>query len=62
MPILKIPKGKNDPDREMKFELDYQKSLTSEQRYKMMIDRSREILQRLITHGYKRPFEVIKRK
>ena len=60
MPILKLPK--DDPQKELAFELAYQKSLTSQQRYDMMLKRSKEILQRLIAHGHRKPFEIVKRK
>ena len=60
MPILKLPK--NDPKKEIAFELSYLRSLTTTQRFRMMTKRSREILQRLITHGYRKPFEIVKRK
>lgn len=60
MPVLKL--AKDDPQKELIFELDYQKSLTSTQRFRMMTKRSKEILQRLISHGYRKPFEIVKRK
>lgn len=60
MSILKL--AKDDPEKELAFELAFQKSLTSEERFKMMRKRSREILQRLINHGYRKSFEIIKRK
>jgi hypothetical protein len=60
MPILKLPQ--DDPKEELAFELKYQKSLTSQQRFQMMRERSQEILQRLINHGYRKSFEIVKRK
>jgi hypothetical protein len=60
MPILKLPN--DDPKQEFSFELAYQKSLTSQQRFQMMRERSQEILQRLINNGYRKPFEIVKRK
>lgn len=60
VPILKLPK--NSPEKEFAFELDYQKSLTSQERFRMMRARSKEILQRLIDHGYRKSFEIVKRK
>ncbi|KKU19500.1 MAG: hypothetical protein UX30_C0011G0006 [Candidatus Saccharibacteria bacterium GW2011_GWA2_46_10] len=60
MPILKI---KNDnPEKEFEFELKFQQSLNSQQRFEMMIKRSREIMERLIRNGHRKPFEIIKRK
>lgn len=60
MPILKLPA--DDLEKEQSFELKYQKTLTSQQRFKMMRERSREVLQRLINHGHRKSFEIIKRK
>ena len=60
VPILKI---KNDnPEKEFEFELKFQQSLNSQQRFEMMIKRSREIMERLIRNGHRKPFEIIKRK
>lgn len=60
MPILKVKEG--DLQREFEFELSYQISLTTEERFKMMRERSKEILNRLIAHGYRKAFEIVKRK
>ncbi|MFH1230960.1 MAG: hypothetical protein V1709_05625 [Planctomycetota bacterium] len=49
------------PEKELEFELDYQLSLTTAQRFRMMIKRSREIAQMLISNGHIKPFEIIKR-
>jgi len=57
--ILKI-KG-HDPQREYEFELDYQLSLTTEQRFQMMKRQSRYVLEALIRHGHRKPFEIVKR-
>lgn len=58
-PIYKI--GPDDEVDELELELEFQRSLTVEQRYKMMMDASRTILRMLIDNGHKRPFEIIKR-
>jgi hypothetical protein len=60
-PILKIDPGENNEDRELDFELDFLLSLTTEQRFEMMLRRSREILEELIRRGYRKPSEIIKR-
>lgn len=49
------------PRKELEFELDYQLSLTTAQRFRMMIKRSREIAQMLISNGHIKSFEIIKR-
>jgi hypothetical protein len=58
-PIYKI--GPDDNIDEDELELEYQLSLTVEQRYTMMINASRTLLKILIDNGYKKPFEIIKR-
>jgi len=51
----------DDEEKELKFELDYLASLTFEERFKMMREKSREMLKQMIEHGHRRPFEIIKR-
>ncbi|MEK7310325.1 MAG: hypothetical protein AAB038_05865 [Planctomycetota bacterium] len=57
--ILKLKT--HQPRKELDFELDYQLSLTVQERFQMMFQRSREIAQMLLRNGYRKPFEVIKR-
>ncbi len=57
--ILKL--ADNDEEKELEFELDYLSSLTFEERFKMMREKSREMLKQMIDHGHRRPFEIIKR-
>jgi hypothetical protein len=59
MPVLKLPA--DDPEKELAFELRYQAGLTVEQRFDMMLRKSREISELLEKHGHKKPFEIIKR-
>ena len=59
-PILKLEK--DDEKKELDFELEYQLSLTPEQRFEMMFTRSEEIARTLLEHGYRKSFEIIKRK
>jgi hypothetical protein len=61
MPILKLAPGETSEDRELDFEIAYQKSLTTAQRFEMMLRRSREIAEELIRRGHRRPVEVVKR-
>lgn len=51
----------DDDERELDFELDYQLSLSVEERFRMMFQRSREIAEMLIRNGHRKPFEIIKR-
>ena len=58
-PILKL--DHDDEDAERAFELDYLLSLTTKERFEMMIARSDEIKRTLLRHGYRKPFESVKR-
>ena len=60
MPILKL--DKDDNEKELEFELEYQLTLSTQQRFEMMFQKSRELVDMLIAHGYRRPVEIIKRK
>ena len=59
-PILKLEK--DDSEKELEFEIDYQLSLTIQQRFEMMFRKSREIAQMLIDNGHRKLSEIIKRK
>ncbi len=60
--ILKIDNTETDPEeREISFELDYLLSLTTKERFEMMIQKSNEIKKSLIRNGHRKPFEIIKR-
>ena len=58
-PFLKLES--DDEDKELEFELDYQLSLTTQQRFEMMFEKSRFLAQLLLDNGYRKPFEIIKR-
>lgn len=58
-PVLKC--DKDNEAKELNFELDYQLSLTTAQRFEMMFARSREIMEILVRNGHRKPFEIIKR-
>jgi hypothetical protein len=58
-PILKL--DHDDPEKELAFELDYQLSLTTRQRFQMMIQRSNEVKRMLLRHGHQKPVEIVKR-
>lgn len=51
----------DDQDREIDFEIAYQLSLTVEQRFRMMFQKSKEIAEILVRNGHRKPFEIIKR-
>lgn len=58
-PILKL--DHDDEARELAFELDYQLSLTTRQRFEMMMRRSDAIKRMLLLYGHRRPVEIVKR-
>lgn len=51
----------DDEERERRFELDYLLSLTTAERFEMMIRRSDEIKEILIRNGHRIPVEIVKR-
>lgn len=59
MPILKL--SKSNPNKEIEFELNYLKSLTTRQRFQMMLKKTEEIRNLLKNHGYRKTLQVIKR-
>jgi hypothetical protein len=58
-PILKL--DHDDEERELEFELEYQRSLTVQQRYEMLFKKMKEINQMLEKYGHRKPFEITKR-
>jgi hypothetical protein len=59
--VLKVPYGEPSEERELEFELEYQRGLTTAQRFEMMFRKSREMAEELLRRGYRRPVEVVKR-
>jgi hypothetical protein len=58
--ILKLKQ--DNPKKELEFEIDYQLSLTTKQRFEMMFKKSKQIKEMLVKNGRRKSFEVIKRK
>lgn len=52
---------RDDPERELDFEIDFQLSLTTRQRFDMMFSASKDLAERLIRNGYRKPVEIVKR-
>ena len=59
--ILKIEQGSESEENELTFELAYQRTLTTQQRFELMFRKSREMMEVMLRHGYRKPFEIIKR-
>lgn len=58
-PILKLYGC--DKDKEIEFELNYLLSLSTKQRFQMMLKKTEEIRNLLKKHGYRKASQVIKR-
>ena len=58
-PIIKLAPDEQDEDRELELELDYQLSLTTAQRFEMMLRKSCELAEELLKRGYRRPVEIV---
>ena len=59
MAILKL--RRDDPQRDIDFELKYLTSLTVQQRFALMLEKSAETKKMLRRRGYRKSAEVIKR-
>jgi hypothetical protein len=59
--ILKVPPDAASEEQELKFELDFLLSLTTQARFGLMFERSRQITRELETHGHRAPSSILKR-
>ena len=59
MAVLKLEK--DDEQREIEFELDYLTSLTTQQRFQMMAQKSREMILLLRRNEHRKSTQVVKR-
>lgn len=59
MPVLKLEK--DNEQQEIEFELNYLASLTTQQRFQMMIQKSREMISLLRRNGHRKSTQIIKR-
>lgn len=57
--VLKIEKNAEHEADELDFELAYQRTLTTQQRFELMFRKSREIMEVMLRHGHRKPFEII---
>ena len=51
----------DDDDKALEFELEFQKSLTTNERFEMMFEISNRIKEILIKNGHRKPTEIIQR-
>ena len=61
MAILKVGPEEQSEERELEFELQFQQGLTRQERFEMMLRKSRELAEELIRRGHRRPAAIIKR-
>jgi hypothetical protein len=59
MPILKLKQ--HDEQREIAFELRYLRTLTTGERFRMMLQKSDEMRKLLKRHGYRDAAQILKR-
>jgi hypothetical protein len=59
MPILKLKR--HNSRKEIEFELEFLKSLPLKERFRLMLKKSREMLDLLEKNGHRRPSEIVKR-
>ena len=59
MPILKL--DYDDENKEIEFEIRYLKSLTTKERFLLMMRKSEEMKKLMRNRGHRRSFEIIKR-
>lgn len=60
--ILKLDRHlKHTENRELEFELNYLRSLTTKERFKMMFSKSEEMFKLLKKNGHRKTSQIIKR-
>lgn len=59
MPVLKL--DEHNEEKEIEFELSWLSSLTLEQRFQLMFNKTKELIELLEKDGHRRPSEIIKR-
>ena len=59
--ILKISPSDYSEDRELQFELDFLAGLTTQARFELMFERSRQMAEALEAHGHRAPASILKR-
>jgi hypothetical protein len=52
---------RDDEEKALDFEIQFQNTLTSAERFEMMFNMSNKMKEILIRNGYRRPVEIVKR-
>lgn len=58
---LKVTETEQDEERELEFELAFLRSLTTEQRFDLLFERSRQMAESLRAHGHGEAPSIVKR-
>lgn len=58
-PILKL--ADHDEEKEIEFELSWLLSLTLQERFQLMLKKTKELIELLERNGHRRPDQIIKR-
>lgn len=59
--ILKVSPEEASEDRELRFELDFLLGLTTQARFELMFERSRQMADALAANGNRAPSSILKR-
>ena len=59
MPVLKL--DDHDEQKEIEFELSWLASLTLQERFQLMFQKTRELIELLEKNGHRKPTQIIKR-
>lgn len=59
--ILKVKQDVASEEQELKFELDFLLSLTTQARFELMFKRSRQMAEALEANGHRAPVSILKR-
>lgn len=59
--ILKVPPGESSEEKELRFELDFLAGLTTQARFELMFERSRQMAEALEANGHRAPASILKR-
>lgn len=58
---LKLAEAEKDEERELNFEIAFLRSLSTEQRFELMLERSRQMAETLRAHGHGEAPSILKR-
>lgn len=59
--ILKVAPEEASEEQELKFELDFLAGLTTQARFELMFERSRQMAEALEANGHRAPASILKR-